>query len=453
MYDVFISHASEDKDGLVRVLAEALGQEDLEVWYDEHSLRPGDSLRQSIDRGLRDSRYGLVVLSPAFFRKQWPTWELNGLVQLHQSTDGGRILPIWHRVGHVDVIQYSPPLADIVAIRSELGLRYIVQQVMSVVRPHKTSIGYAQDVLKSAGYVPPPPTDEWWLDVVEYDGSDANSHRWSFFVGVLEDRPEKRGAVIARKAIQMAWQDRVEQEGISQMTHPDHLLASMRSVPGVADLLLEHLQDTIVYAPQLTIVGMGGEFEPSIELAYTADVLRRRPTRQAGESRFTVDGGSPTCGEAYALRDPEFGYHEAGIVACHFVQGDLFGPSPSVYEPFDYLIWLLSAYSDWVPDRIREYLLLGFKSWSAWNWSHSRLSQGSHEFEGALFHAMFEAARGGKTFEIDREVEADIRGRINSGASVMGIDVDQADVYRRFLEGAFIEAFIEEASNRPPAKS
>ena len=76
LYDAFISHASEDKDSLVRPLAEALRDHHVEVWYDELSLQVGDSLRRSIDRGLAKSRFGVVVLSPAFFAKEWPQWEL-----------------------------------------------------------------------------------------------------------------------------------------------------------------------------------------------------------------------------------------------------------------------------------------------------------------------------------------------------------------------------------------
>jgi TIR domain len=53
LYDAFICHASEDKAALVRPLAERLRAEHVEVWYDEFSLSVGDSLRRSIDRGLR----------------------------------------------------------------------------------------------------------------------------------------------------------------------------------------------------------------------------------------------------------------------------------------------------------------------------------------------------------------------------------------------------------------
>lgn len=68
-HDVFISHASEDKDAIVRPLANALVNEGLDVWYDEFALHIGDSLRQKIDRGLAKNRVGLVVLSTSFINK------------------------------------------------------------------------------------------------------------------------------------------------------------------------------------------------------------------------------------------------------------------------------------------------------------------------------------------------------------------------------------------------
>jgi len=142
-FDVFISHASEDKAKLVRRLAELLHEEQLSVWYDEHSLLPGDSLRKSIDMGLSRSRFGIVILSPAFFGKKWPEWELNGLVQLQNSSDNRRIIPIWHNIDYEDVVRYSPSLADIVAIKSELGLRFVAEQIIKVVCPRATSLGTA----------------------------------------------------------------------------------------------------------------------------------------------------------------------------------------------------------------------------------------------------------------------------------------------------------------------
>lgn len=110
-HDVFISHASEDKDEVVRPLAEALRAGGLDVWYDEFTLKIGDSLRRKIDEGLRNSRFGVVVLSQAFFGKGWPEYELDGLVS--RSVSGEQVLlPIWHNVSKREVMQYSSTLAD-----------------------------------------------------------------------------------------------------------------------------------------------------------------------------------------------------------------------------------------------------------------------------------------------------------------------------------------------------
>jgi hypothetical protein len=114
IHDVFISHASEDKDQIVRSLANALRARGLDVWYDEFSLRIGDSLRQRIDRGLANSRVGLVVLSPSFINKGWTNYELDGIVT--RTVSGEQILlPIWHNITKQQVVDFSPSLADKVA--------------------------------------------------------------------------------------------------------------------------------------------------------------------------------------------------------------------------------------------------------------------------------------------------------------------------------------------------
>jgi hypothetical protein len=128
-WDLFICHASEDKQRFVRPLAEALQAKGAKVWYDEFTLKVGDSLRRSIDKGLRRSRYGAVVLSPAFFQKQWPQYELDGLAQ--RETNGRKvILPIWHEVTEPTVRQYSPSLAGRVAALSAEGMDSVVTKLL-----------------------------------------------------------------------------------------------------------------------------------------------------------------------------------------------------------------------------------------------------------------------------------------------------------------------------------
>jgi len=134
MFDVFISHASEDKDEVVRPLAIALQATRLTVWYDEFELRIGDNLRQKIDQGLARSRFGVVVLSQAFFKRDWPQYELDGLVTLSVSGDQ-ILLPIWHNVSKCEVMKYSPSLANRLArSTSTHTVEEIAEEIVEVIQ-------------------------------------------------------------------------------------------------------------------------------------------------------------------------------------------------------------------------------------------------------------------------------------------------------------------------------
>ena len=118
-YDFFISHAGEDKDTFVRGLAEALQDRGARVWYDEFTLTVGDSLRQEIERGLANSRFGVVILSKHFFNNEWPQKELDGLWSLEVG-GGARILPVWHEISKDEVARHNPMLADKFALNTSL---------------------------------------------------------------------------------------------------------------------------------------------------------------------------------------------------------------------------------------------------------------------------------------------------------------------------------------------
>lgn len=112
-YDVFISHAFEDKEEFVNEFVEELKKLNISVWYDSTQLKWGDSMRERIDNGLSKSRFGVVILSPNYIRegKYWTKAELNGLFQ-KETVNGKTILPIWHNLTKKQVIEYSPIIAD-----------------------------------------------------------------------------------------------------------------------------------------------------------------------------------------------------------------------------------------------------------------------------------------------------------------------------------------------------
>lgn len=120
MWDIFISHASEDKEEIALPLAHELTRYGYRVWLDKWELAPGDSLRQKIDEGLASSRLAVVVLSDHFLRKQWPQAELDALFTA--SLHGVRpIFPIWHRIDVETLSQRSPLMASRLAAMSSEG--------------------------------------------------------------------------------------------------------------------------------------------------------------------------------------------------------------------------------------------------------------------------------------------------------------------------------------------
>jgi hypothetical protein len=131
-WDVFISHATEDKKAVAEPLSRALMKAGVSVWYDAFSLKVGQSLMSSIDLGLRKSKFGVVILSQAFFKKDWPQRELHALAQ-KQSLSRRVILPIWHDVTVEEVRNHFLLLADVVALKWSDGIQTVVEGLLEVI--------------------------------------------------------------------------------------------------------------------------------------------------------------------------------------------------------------------------------------------------------------------------------------------------------------------------------
>lgn len=118
MYDVFISHASEDKADFVNPLVEKLQNAGIRVWYDAIEMQWGKSLREQIDNGIKRSKFAILVLSKNFFSKKWPQRELDGILA-KEAISGSTPLPIWHNITHEELYEYSPTLSGIYAYSSK----------------------------------------------------------------------------------------------------------------------------------------------------------------------------------------------------------------------------------------------------------------------------------------------------------------------------------------------
>ena len=58
-YDVFVSHAWEDKEDFVDEFVDALRASGLRVWYDTSEIKRGDSIRKRIDDGNQKGSHGI----------------------------------------------------------------------------------------------------------------------------------------------------------------------------------------------------------------------------------------------------------------------------------------------------------------------------------------------------------------------------------------------------------
>jgi hypothetical protein len=116
-YDVFVSHAWEDKESFVDEFVKSMEELGIKVWYDKAKMKWGDSMRANIDDGLRKSKFGIAVLSPDYIAdgKYWTKTELDGLFQ-KESINGKTLLPIWHNLTKKQVQEYSPMLAGKLAM-------------------------------------------------------------------------------------------------------------------------------------------------------------------------------------------------------------------------------------------------------------------------------------------------------------------------------------------------
>lgn len=131
----FVSHDSRDKDRFVRDLALELLKNSCRVWYDEYTLKVGDSLRASIERGLRETRKCIVVLSPNFLANEgWGRAEFDSVFTREILERENVILPVWLDVSARDVYDYSPRLADKVGLQASLGVTEVARRLANAVK-------------------------------------------------------------------------------------------------------------------------------------------------------------------------------------------------------------------------------------------------------------------------------------------------------------------------------
>ncbi len=438
-YDVFICHASEDKNDFVRPLAKLLKDHHIEVWFDEFSLSIGDSLTEKIDEGLAKSRFGIVVLSPNFFKKPWAKRELSGLTFREMLENRNVILPIWHQVTVTEVAKFSLPLADKKASSSSEGINSILRELVKKIYPQGSPLIIARDSLANLNVETPPISDEWWLDVVEYKEflkfPEINvGRRWIFPLPFRDnDFGENRGLNIANTALQLDWSFDGEAMNISPITHPDKVHKFLHKWPNLFDYAKENPGYLALYAPQLTIPGFDMGFEEVFD-----SLLESKPKDSDMIFTYgrheTIDDKEPLCGDIIALRHPTLGNYKSEELGRWYFDAHDGTYIRSKYSVFEGLIWLLSSDANWLPKKYHQTFVQGIKIGGSW-------AGYSIEFNNPFLYPLQTKKR--KEFKLTRTVKSGLKSFIEQAIVNLDIKVNLEIIVKTFLDSNFIDAYYD----------
>ena len=129
----FISHDSRDKE-IASEIANELQKRMCPVWYDEYSLKLGDSLRESIERGLKECKKCILILSPNFLTNSgWTKAEFNTIFIREIIETKKLVLPIWAGASKQEIYDYCPILVDRVGINWDKGIDIVTSKIQQAV--------------------------------------------------------------------------------------------------------------------------------------------------------------------------------------------------------------------------------------------------------------------------------------------------------------------------------
>jgi len=92
-YDVFLSHASRDKDAVERIAQRLRAEATLEPFLDKWHLIPGNPCQEELEQALRQSRACAVFLGPAALGP-WENEEMRLALDKRTRNPTFRVIPV-----------------------------------------------------------------------------------------------------------------------------------------------------------------------------------------------------------------------------------------------------------------------------------------------------------------------------------------------------------------------
>ena len=141
MYDVFISHASSDKEEYVNNLKSSIDKLGVNIFYDKDTIQWGDEWKKKLLEGIKTAEFAIIVISEKFFGREWTEKELNDFLKRQNSNGQKIILPILHKISFDQLKEQYPSIADIQAIDSnkyscdQIALLF-AKQLIQRIRPN-----------------------------------------------------------------------------------------------------------------------------------------------------------------------------------------------------------------------------------------------------------------------------------------------------------------------------
>lgn len=118
-YDLFLSHANDDKLAYVDGLYDCLKKLGIRIFYDKEELEWGDNWKQRILDGTAKSEFAIIVISNNFFGREWTERELSEFMQRQNESGQKIILPLLYNITLDELKEKYPYLTDIQCLKTK----------------------------------------------------------------------------------------------------------------------------------------------------------------------------------------------------------------------------------------------------------------------------------------------------------------------------------------------